>query len=263
MTEDLYYKIIDEVTNEPLFAQMVFELHNEPLLDRRIFDWIKYFKSKNPGKSALIVSNGELLDQFKPEEISNSKLDSLIISLNAATRETYEKINCNLDYDRVIKNINALFENPLKNLDVILSYVVTDLNEYDVYQALKYWHKKGVGTRIMELTNRAGTVNDFNRLKPYHSLYISGFFRGLWSKVVSPLKRVIGCSLPFYQMNILYNGDVIICCSDWNRMTVLGNVLQSSLREIWNSAKTNEIRKQILNKKYNEIESCRNCSAAV
>ncbi|MHA1485228.1 MAG: SPASM domain-containing protein, partial [Candidatus Thorarchaeota archaeon] len=72
--------------------------------------------------------------------------------------------------------------------------------------------------------------------------------------------RVTGCPLPFYQMNVLFNGDAIICCHDWNRASVIGNAGTSSLREIWNSTKVNEIRRLVLRKRYEEIDSCKECS---
>ena len=61
-------------------------------------------------------------------------------------------------------------------------------------------------------------------------------------------------------MAILFNGDVIVCCQDWNRGTVVGNVCNSSVKEIWNSTKMNQIRRSILRKRYNEVKSCQACS---
>ena len=77
---------------------------------------------------------------------------------------------------------------------------------------------------------------------------------------MSGIGRVTGCRLPFYQMNVLFNGDAIICCNDWSRASVVGNAGTSSLGEIWNSAKVNEIRRLALRKRYEEIDSCKECS---
>lgn len=77
---------------------------------------------------------------------------------------------------------------------------------------------------------------------------------------MSTARGIIGCELPFNQMNILFNGDAIICCHAWNRATVVGNVRTSSLREIWNSKEMNEIRRLILRKRYRHIDSCKECT---
>lgn len=32
---------------------------------------------------------------------------------------------------------------------------------------------------------------------------------------------------------ILWNGDCVLCCVDWERTTIFGNVSQDSLAEVW------------------------------
>ena len=80
--------------------------------------------------------------------------------------------------------------------------------------------------------------------------------------IISKILNITGCYEPFYHLNILFNGDVILYYHDWHRATVIGNVRKSSLKEIWNSQKLNDIRRLILRKKYAQIVSCRNCSLA-
>ncbi len=77
---------------------------------------------------------------------------------------------------------------------------------------------------------------------------------------MSNTRGAIGCELPFYQMNVLFNGDAIVCCHDWKRATVVGNVKTSSLKSIWNSERMNGIRRLIIRKKYKQISSCREFS---
>ncbi len=262
MTRDLHSKIVDEAIPEQLLCGIVYELHNEPLLDKRTFEFIKYFKSKSPGKEATLVTNGELLDRFTLTDILLSNLDCLIVSLNAYSKEMFERINCGLDYEKVMRNISFLLSNKEMRKKVILSFIFTEQNQNEVYQAVRFWNKMGVATRVLELTNRAGTLPNYDSLRSNQGYYAKGYFSRLRRSLVLPLQRRAGCQMPFYQMNVLFNGDVIICCNDWNRSTVVGNAKESSLREIWNSDKFNRIRRLIVNKNYKAIESCSNCSFA-
>ena len=41
------------------------------------------------------------------------------------------------------------------------------------------------------------------------------------------------------------NGDVVLCCVDWERTTVFGNIHEQSLREIWNSEKYRAYRRRM------------------
>ena len=260
MQWDLYLKIANESASEPLLSAVVYELHNEPLLDKRIFDCVKYFKSINVNKRCGLVTNGELLDKFSLTDIMQSNLDYLSISLNAHSKEMYESINNGLDYDNVMKNISYLLSNNYTKQKLSLSFIFTEKNVHEVYQAVQYWNKRGVRTRVMGLVNRAGTLDNYERLRLKTGYHGKPFLTQLWRRLMFRLRGVIGCHLPFCHMNILFNGDVIICCHDWNRATVVGNVKTSSLKEIWNSKKMNEIRRLMLRKRYEQIDSCKECS---
>jgi len=260
MTWSLFQKIAKESALEPLLSTVLFELHNEPLLDKRIFDWVKYFKSMNPAKSCVIITNGELLDAFSLKDIIQSNLDRLVISLNAHSKDTYDTLNCGLDYDRVINNVSELISNPLMKQKLKLSFILTNQNVNEVHQAILYWNQKRIKTKVVRLTNRAGTLNNYDSIRLNNNYYSASLLSRAWNKVLSGALGVLGCFHPFYQMNILFNGDYIICCHDWNRATVLGNAGDFSLKEIWNSTKANEIRRLILRKRYGEISSCRECS---
>lgn len=263
MEWSLFEKVVSELASESHPSLILFELHNEPLMDKRIFDWIKHIKSLSPDKHCVIVTNGELLDQFSAMEILQSNLDRLAVSLNAYTKETYERINNGLEYDRVVRNFTDLLSNPSLRPKLGLSFALTEENVQEVQQAVSYWKMQGLYTRVLGITNRAGSLDNYEEIR-LKSAYSSGsLFRTGWKRLTSGVRAKIGCELPFYQMNILFNGDVIICCHDWNRATVVGNAGTSSLKEIWNSDKMNEIRRLILRKKYDRIDSCKECSLAI
>lgn len=261
MEWELFQKIAVEAATEPLLASVLFELHNEPLIDKRALDCVSYVKSINPNKRCAIVTNGELLDRFSLNDIIQSNLDSLTVSLNAYSKEMYESINIGLDYDRVMKNVARLLSDETTRGKLGLSFVVTEDNAHEVYKATKYWKKQGVRTRVIaEIANRAGTLDSYERLRPKTGYRGTPFLSRLWRRLMTSAGQVTGCHLPFCQMNILFNGDVILCCHDWNRATVVGNVKINSLREIWNSKRMNEVRRLIIRKRYEQIDSCRDCS---
>lgn len=261
MEWELFKKIVDEAVSEPLLSSVVFELHNEPLLDERIFDWVKYTKSVGPNKFVLIISNGELVDRFDPNDIVQSNVNTLFISLNANSRETYESINNGLDYDKVMNNLSSLLANEATRQKTGVGFVVTEQNAHEVYQATKYWKKQGVKTKLVEeLSNRGGTLDTYGKFKLKTGYRGTPFLTRVRQYFANVMTQVLGCHLPFYQMLILFNGDAILCTEDWNRATVGGNVKTSSLREIWNSKKMNETRRLLLRKRYEEIGACQKCS---
>jgi hypothetical protein len=71
------------------------------------------------------------------------------------------------------------------------------------------------------------------------------------------------CPFPFTRMCVAYNGDVIICCQDWLRAGVLGNMASVSLEKIWNSPFFDILRGKMIQKQYAEIITCKNCTNAI
>lgn len=263
MEWDLFANIADQLAAEPLLSRVSFQLHNEPLLDQRIFECVGYFKSKAPGKTARIVTNGERLDGFSASDIIASHVDQLHVSLNAHCKETYDITNAGISYDRVIANIESLLsDEPVRAL-MRLKFLLTRQNRDEVHQATAHWRSRGVKTGVRRVTNRAGALEDFESVRPdtpgNGASVPSRLLRGPMDRV----RQAAGCTLPFCQMNILFNGDCIVCCHDWNRASVVGNAGTTPLREIWNSGEMNEIRRLVLRKEYDRVGACKGCSQAL
>jgi len=260
MDENLFVKIADEVASEPLFSNLIIDLQNEPLLDNRIFDRVRYFKSIAPKKICSFVTNGQLLDRFNPVDIMESNIDGFVISINAHSKETYNSINLGLDYDRVMANITSLVSDEFLKRRVKLSFVLTEQNVGEVYQATQYWKEQDIRTRVMRLCNRGGSLPNYEGMK------IKGKYSGwpllasIWHRLIYRVPVFVGCHLPFSDMCILYNGDVIICCHDWNRVLIVGNAAENSLREIWNSSRMQQVRQLLMRKRHNELDLCKECN---
>ena len=262
MEWSLFEKIAGELSSATQLSMIGFALQNEPLLDTRLFDWIKHVKSISPDKQCVVTTNGEPLDRFSMEQIKQSEVDRLVISLNAFTKEMYGKINVGLDFDKVMVNVSNLLADPSLRPKVELSFRLTEENSAEVRSAVRYWKARGVRTRVMGITNRAGSLVNYEdvRLKiasdniPPHKRF--------WRHTMSGLRGVLGCEIPFHRMDILFNGEALMCCQDWNRSVTVGNAATASIKEIWNSTQMNEARRLIIRKHYKQIASCRECSSA-
>ena len=89
----------------------------------------------------------------------------------------------------------------------------------------------------------------------------NSFFNSLKRRL--GLKIIRGCSTPLTTFNIMYNGDVILCCNDFSNKLILGNVNVLSINEIWNSKKYQKIREMLYNGEYKKISGCRTCSKVI
>jgi len=75
-------------------------------------------------------------------------------------------------------------------------------------------------------------------------------------------KEVSGyCERPFETMYIKWNGECVLCCSDYNNEAIMGDASKDSLREIFNNKKYNMYR-QHLSQGKRDLPLCDKCDYA-
>ena len=98
-----------------------------------------------------------------------------------------------------------------------------------------------------------------NRLKVFQKTFHNA--AGLVEKHVatSSGKKYHLCPYPWTSLFVASNGDIVACCRDLRRQTVLGNILKQSLSEIWNGAAFRELRQNLVDKKPELSAACKGC----
>jgi radical SAM protein with 4Fe4S-binding SPASM domain len=260
MDDALFDKVIDEIAQHSEVETFVPMLQNEPFLDKHIFEKIARFKRRTAGRvSVELVTNGALLTDEHITRLRDAELDVLDISLDALSREVYEKIRIGLDYDEVLAGVERVIAADLPGTSVFVRLVRQRDNAHEVRAFAGRWRKRGVPVFIYDVTNRTGAVDQFDqaiRVPPSS---------GMTSLVEGAKRRAsrawLGhCPIPFASASILHNGDVLMCTHDWARAEVLGNLRDNTLSELWNGNRMREIRALISERKYEEVPACRACS---
>jgi radical SAM protein with 4Fe4S-binding SPASM domain len=256
MDEALWEKIVTEISGRPEVETFIPMLQNEPFLDQNILQKVASFKEKSKGPVHVeLVTHGGLLTDESIEMIRRSKLDVLSISVDSIHREVYEKIRVGLNYDRVMGNIQKLLKAKLQTR-IIIRMVRQAANRYEVKEFVAHWKSLGLETVMWDVTNRSGALPHFDALEvpreelPWYSLVSDA----LVSKVMPH------CPIPFYMTSILHNGDMLVCGFDWLHESVIGNVREHTISELWNSDKMREIRQLHYKKRAANIAMCSNCS---
>lgn len=260
MDDDLFDKITDEIAEHPEVETFVPMLQNEPFLDKHIFEKIARFKRRTAGRvSVELVTNGALLTDEHIARLRDSELDVLDISLDALSREVYEKIRIGLDYDDVLAGVERVIAADLPGTSVFVRLVRQRDNAHEVRAFAGRWRARGVPVFIYDVTNRTGAVEQFDeaiRVPPTSGL------RALLGEATRGASRAwLGhCPIPFASASILHNGDVLMCTHDWAREEIVGNVTNATLSNIWNGERMTDIRSLISQRKYEAVPACRACS---
>ncbi|MBA7506269.1 GTP 3',8-cyclase [subsurface metagenome] len=237
MSMDLFRKIIDDAAQSGI-RRVCLHLYSEPLLDSLLFERIKYVKSK--GLWVEFASNGTPLTRDKIDLILDSGLDSINFSIDAATRETYRKIR-GADFDRTRNNIIKLIEERekrgCKKPLISTSFVVERDNYREIKEFISFWKKRADRIGIWRVDDRRQEGLVPYKTKPTH---------------------VYPCPMLFTSCAVMSNGKVVLCCLDYDGSTVIGDLNNQSLAEIWNSKKFTKIRQAHINRHGDKIKLCKN-----
>jgi len=257
MTFEQFKKFIDSAGVS--FKHITFGMMGDPLLNKDIFKMIKYVSER--GVKTNMPTNGTFLDRFDMDEIFNSGLTHMNIALDGVTKESYLKYRVGGDYERLLKGVKRLCKakrkTGAKTPKINLQFLVMKHNEHEMvemerlardvikpdslnFKTMALWtgmtHKDRAKTAKKWLPKKWGLTRFDNSHKTVGSPKI--------------------CPFTFDNTVILWNGDVAVCCLDYDGSYVLGNVFEKPFKDIFRSKKYMRIRKKILKK---ELPICRDC----
>jgi radical SAM protein with 4Fe4S-binding SPASM domain len=256
MEHSLWDKIVNEIAEHEYVDTFIPMLQDEPFLDPKILEKVSAFKEKTRGRVKIeLVTHGGLLTPETIAMICRTPLDTLTISVDSIHKEVYEKIRVGLSYDIVMSNIQKLIEaRPKTRLAVRM--VRQTLNRNEVQEFVVFWRARGVEAMAWDIGNRSGAVQQYDALQVSHE-------NARWYSMVGNIlleRFTPHCPVPFYSASILHNGDLLACGFDWLHESVVGNVRNQTIAEIWNSDKMRKIRKLHYEKRAQEIGMCGRCS---
>jgi len=250
----------------------------EPLLNPDLPAMIRHLKSKNA--TVLFNTNGILLTQRKQEELIDSQLDEIRVSLDAASSHGYKAVRGSDKFDLIVRNLRTMtrrltaknlskpklslwFLGNRENISDLpkLIELASDINVGEVYfQRLVYFlDDDGYGLARSEKTLTNPDTETYQLIEKSEErarhLGVNFSASGLTdpvhslrgsTPVQSPWKK---CLRPWEVIYITAQGNVLPCCispfstADYSSI-VLGNIFEQSLEEIWFGARYQDFRQR-------------------
>lgn len=235
MDDGLFQGIVDECAKE---GCKQIHLHNfgEPLIDKKLSDRVRYAKRRGIAK-VKIFCNGSLLLPDRARRLIEAGLDEIKISFDGATKEEFEEIRQPLKFDKVVRNIEE---------------VVRLRNEMN---------------GVMKINVACVSTSDKSSTMAMLESMVDGFSFGKvhnwgdhdYASVKAQIRKP--CSRVWRTFTILANGDVSLCCLDYDGQVILGHVDDdTSIRDIYHGAAYREIRAKHARARQDEIPLCRSCT---
>lgn len=257
-----YKRIVDEIGDYVLMLTLY--NYGEPFLNKNIFEMIEYAKKKRI--FIRTSTNGHLIgDKERISRLVKSGLDHMIVSLDGATQETFQKYRVGGNFNKVIENIRMIVEE--KKLQhsstpyIELQFIVMRHNEHEIPIIKKVAEEIGVDRLKLKTTNLSNyPEEDIEKMKEYlpenSSLRRYKLENG---KVVRTAKIKNKCIWLWFGTVVNWDGSVVPCCYDPHRSIEVGNAFkENSLKKIWFSERYANLRKVVLNNK-RSIKICEKC----
>lgn len=218
-----------------------FSLHGEPLLNPDLPEIISIFREILPKAQLAVISNGDLLARGKVNlmEYFNSGLNYFMF-------DAYDRS------DEEFAVLDNIFDDAEKQ----------GIKFYDYFEDKKsIWSYNSCAEQAIIEVKDLSDTKDITR-----SIHTAGgnLDESLYAKFgvdkdkIPYLKQ---CGKPFTELSVNADGAVSICCEDWSRKNVVGNVLKGDkLIDIWNSDEMEQIRYLLHNKRRDLINVCSKCN---
>ena len=110
MDINLFQKVVDESILYGRRLIITINKDGEPLLHPELPQMIRYAKDKKAAYKINFYTNGILLTEAKSIELIKSGLDTVHISIDAFTKETYKKVKNSQKLEIVEENVKRLIE---------------------------------------------------------------------------------------------------------------------------------------------------------
>jgi len=187
--------------------------YGDVFLDNKLFEKLKYAKQINPDFHVYVSTTGIAMTQGKFDDITKY-IDTLKLSIYGTNKTVYEEVMSGLDYDKALGNILGFIDYQEKGRSpvyIIANFIVMDENKHQLEEWIEYWEPR---------------VNEVYAWKPHN--YTDGrHYRDITGKEQKSCGRPLDGPL-----NIASNGDVHVCCFDYDKVLTVGNIRAQSIEEI-------------------------------
>lgn len=174
----------------------------------------------------VVTTNGSLLTKELSRKIISSKLDYLILSIDGASNESYQKYRIGGSFDAVVNNLKYLIslKRELKSSTPFIEwqFIVFKHNEHELLLAKRLAKEIGVDNIVFMPAYTEDLSYDSSDEK-YHL------------PKLSPLTKRYDCKHLWSTLAFHWNGNVVPCCYDYFGKIAYGDLLNEDFGQIWNN----------------------------
>jgi len=245
MPWELYRKIIDELAEHRTLKMLHLFKDGESFLHPDFIKMVHYAKAVSVAKTVRINSNAVCWDDNKINEILDSGIDDITISVDAAYSITYSRDKKKDCLKRVESNIKQLLKkrndnNKLTPFIRVKAMEFNGISKEEIEAFIKKWEGIADEVQITGIHDWGGAVNGIEITDEKTDYRYP-------------------CAIMWYALAINWDGKVTVCSVDWDTEIEVGDVVRESLHDIWNGIRLKDARKSQIDRNFSKFSICRNC----
>jgi len=249
MDLETYRRVLERVKEAGINTVALFTV-GEPL----VYPWLKEAVSiaKEQGIGVLITTNASLPDRLRSlYESHPESAQRFTFSIDSATPETYEEVRRGGRLEKVIESCEWILKvnknSHMSRIALDIMCVISKDNIRELATFMRFFSKYTFPECIhfMLVNSLSPDQTFFNE----HGLAVRDLYR-----------LNVPCDISvFHRIYINNEGQVTLCCRDYDAQLVVGSVLEQPLLEIWQSEAAQKIRAQHLGQEELTIAQCKQC----
>lgn len=237
---------------------IMFYFQGEPFLNP---DFLKMVRISSKLRIYTVTStNAHYITDAVANEIIESGLNKLIISIDGVDQATYQDYRVGGNLEKVLEGTRLIVNEKKKtksnHLWIVWQFVVFKTNEHQLPVIKKLAEEFGVD----ELTIKTAQIYDFeeaHHLIPDNSKYSRYILKN--GKYQIKNKLLNQCWRMWTSSVITWDGKIVPCCFDKDAKYQIGKLDALNFKSIWRSMPYQKFRLSLL-KSRKEIDICKNCS---
>jgi len=254
MSLSLFQEIIDDFRSERAKPTIYFNFSGEPTLNKALPAMIAY--ATEHGHDTFVSTNATKLDADLAERMIRAGLKRINLCMDGFSKQAQESYRVNSDFEIVKGNIET-FLDVKKKLGsqtpiTVLQTLLTSYSEPQI-EDIKRWATESGFDRVRFKTFSLGSYTSPEmRAANSHFLPKDEVLRRHQDDSESVL-----CTSPLSETVVFWNGDLGLCCIDYNQVIRLPNVKEKGFLAAYRSDEAARARRNGFAKRY---KMCRSCS---
>lgn len=244
MSEEVFHKILEEI--RPHGTPLRFIGWGEPLSHPKVLEFLR--AAHEAGIICHVNTNGSKLSDEMMEELLAIPLDSIKFSFQGVDRKSYGEMR-NIDFfDELVDTISRLHTKrgerakPYMHVSTTITYESRETVRSFKERVAPLVDLVNVGRTVLEFVDvnavrlRPHELEELNRLKEMED--------------TSLMRHPTPCPEVYDKLTVQWDGGMRVCCNDYDGVTDLGNINDTSLDAAWRRPVIEAYRGRLANGEY-------------